>query len=262
MAPTNRPDAGRPDPDALLAAFRRETAGRLKVFLGAAPGVGKTYAMLQNARRLKDEGVDVVIGLVETHGRAETSALVEGLEVLPRRRIEYHGRDARGIRSGRGADAQAQADRRRRTRPHQRSGQPSSQALAGRAGAARRRRQRMDGAQHPASRESRRRRFSHYRRRGSRDRSRPGLAGGRRRRSGRSHAGRAHPATERRQGLCAGNGSPGDPEFLHPGQPDGLARIGAAPHRRARRRSDGRLSAPEGDRRSVGLRASARLCRT
>jgi two-component system sensor histidine kinase KdpD len=76
--PTRR---GRPDPDALLAAFRRETAGRLKVFLGAAPGVGKTYAMPQNARRLKDEGVDLVIGLVETHGRAETSALVHGLEV-------------------------------------------------------------------------------------------------------------------------------------------------------------------------------------
>src|ERR1700723_3345024 len=54
MAQINRPDAGRPDPDALLAAFRRETAGRLKVFLGAAPGVGKTYAMLQNARRLNE----------------------------------------------------------------------------------------------------------------------------------------------------------------------------------------------------------------
>src|ERR1700729_81116 len=92
MAQINRPDAGRPDPDALLAAFRRETAGRLKVFLGAAPGVGKTYAMLQNARRLKNEGVDVVIGLVETHGRAETSALIEGLEIFPRRKIEYHGR--------------------------------------------------------------------------------------------------------------------------------------------------------------------------
>ena len=92
MAPSNRPDDGRPDPDALLAAFRRETAGRLKVFVGAAPGVGKTYAMLQNARRLKDEGVDVVVGLVETHGRAETSALVDGLEVLPRRKVEYHGR--------------------------------------------------------------------------------------------------------------------------------------------------------------------------
>ena len=92
MAPASRPDDGRPDPDALLAAFRRETAGRLKVFLGAAPGVGKTYAMLQNARRLKDEGVDVVVGLVETHGRAETSALVHGLEVLPRRMVEHRGR--------------------------------------------------------------------------------------------------------------------------------------------------------------------------
>src|SRR5271166_6705602 len=92
MAAASRPDDGRPDPDALLAAFRRETAGRLKVFVGAAPGVGKTYAMLQNARRLKHEGVDVVVGLVETHGRAETSALVHGLEVLPRRKVEYHGR--------------------------------------------------------------------------------------------------------------------------------------------------------------------------
>src|ERR1700759_4766384 len=92
MAPSNRTDAARPDPDALLAAFRRESAGRLKVFLGAARGVGTTYAMLQNARRLKNEGVDIVIGLVETHGRAETSALVDGLEILPRRNVMYHGR--------------------------------------------------------------------------------------------------------------------------------------------------------------------------
>jgi len=92
MAQLSRPDDGRPDPDALLAAFRRETSGKLKVFLGAAPGVGKTYAMLQGARRLKDEGVDVVVGLVETHGRAETGALLEGLEVLPRRIVDYRGR--------------------------------------------------------------------------------------------------------------------------------------------------------------------------
>ena len=91
MAQSSRPDGGRPDPDALLAAARRETVGRLKVFLGAAPGVGKTYAMLQSARRLKDEDVDIVIGLVETHGRAETGALLEGLEVLPRRIVEYRG---------------------------------------------------------------------------------------------------------------------------------------------------------------------------
>src|SRR5271157_5569102 len=92
MAQSSRPDDARPNPDALLAAFRRETSGRLKVFLGAAPGVGKTFAMLQGARRLKEEGVDVVIGLVETHGRAETGALLEGLEVLPRRIVEYRGR--------------------------------------------------------------------------------------------------------------------------------------------------------------------------
>jgi two-component system, OmpR family, sensor histidine kinase KdpD len=82
----------RPDPDALLALAGREARGRLWVFLGAAPGVGKTYAMLQRARALKRDGVDVVIGLVETHGRSETAALVEGLEVLPRRKVEYRGR--------------------------------------------------------------------------------------------------------------------------------------------------------------------------
>ena len=89
---SDRFEERRPDPDALLALVGREERGKLKVFLGAAPGVGKTYAMLQGARRLKAEGVDVIIGLVETHGRAETVALVEGLDVLPRRQVEYRGR--------------------------------------------------------------------------------------------------------------------------------------------------------------------------
>jgi two-component system sensor histidine kinase KdpD len=88
---THERDA-RPDPDALLALSGKETRGRLKVFLGAAPGVGKTFAMLQGAQRLKAEGIDVVLGLVETHGRGETLALVDGLEVLPRRHVEHHGR--------------------------------------------------------------------------------------------------------------------------------------------------------------------------
>ncbi|HET9070052.1 MAG TPA: two-component sensor histidine kinase, partial [Amaricoccus sp.] len=82
----------RPSPDALLEEALRETRGRLKIFLGAAPGVGKTYAMLASARARRDDGLDVAIGVVETHGRAETGALVAGFEVIPRRRIPYKGR--------------------------------------------------------------------------------------------------------------------------------------------------------------------------
>lgn len=81
----------RPSPDALLHAARREGRGRLKVFLGAAPGVGKTYEMLLEAAAKRREGIDVVIGVVETHGRRETQALVEGLEIVPRRILDYKG---------------------------------------------------------------------------------------------------------------------------------------------------------------------------
>ena len=84
--------AERPSPEAMLAEAAREARGRLKVFLGAAPGVGKTYAMLEAAQRRKREGVDVVVAVVETHGRVETEALLAGLEVLPRRELEYRGR--------------------------------------------------------------------------------------------------------------------------------------------------------------------------
>src|SRR2546427_9722611 len=81
--------AVRPDPDALLARVQREEAkakrGKLKVFFGATAGVGKTYAMLEDARALKARGVDVVVGYVEPHGRAETEALLEGPERLPYR---------------------------------------------------------------------------------------------------------------------------------------------------------------------------------
>ena len=83
----------RPSPDALLEAARREdkSRGRLKVFLGAAPGVGKTYEMLLSARARFLEGADVVVGIVETHGRLETQALLDGFEVIPRKKIEYRG---------------------------------------------------------------------------------------------------------------------------------------------------------------------------
>jgi two-component system sensor histidine kinase KdpD len=83
----------RPSPEALLEAARREEgrAGKLRIFVGAAPGVGKTYEMLLQARARKKDGYDIVAGIVETHGRRETEALLEGLEVIPRRRLEYRG---------------------------------------------------------------------------------------------------------------------------------------------------------------------------
>jgi len=78
--------------DALLGSLQRERGGQLKVFLGAAPGVGKTYTMLNAARELRRQDVDVVVGLVESHGRAETQALLDGLEVLPRQTLTYKDR--------------------------------------------------------------------------------------------------------------------------------------------------------------------------
>src|ERR1700689_1227605 len=82
----------RPSPEALLQQARQEGRGRLKVFLGAAPGVGKTYEMLSQARQRKLEGVDVVIGVVETHGRVETDLLTKSLEKIPKKRAAYKGR--------------------------------------------------------------------------------------------------------------------------------------------------------------------------
>src|SRR5579883_1171453 len=88
------PNAGpeRPSPESLLQQAAAEKRGRLKVFLGAAPGVGKTYAMLESAHRRLRENVDVVVGLVETHGRTETDRLTQGLEILPRKQTEYRDR--------------------------------------------------------------------------------------------------------------------------------------------------------------------------
>jgi two-component system, OmpR family, sensor histidine kinase KdpD len=84
----------RPSPEALLEQAQREegATGKLKIFVGAAPGVGKTYKMLEEARAKRKDGVDVAVGVVETHGRAETEALLAGLEVIPRRRVDYRGR--------------------------------------------------------------------------------------------------------------------------------------------------------------------------
>jgi len=81
----------RPSPDALLENARREGRGRLKIFLGAAPGVGKTYEMLMSGRARQADGLEVVVGVVETHGRKETQALLDGFEIVPRVRVPYKG---------------------------------------------------------------------------------------------------------------------------------------------------------------------------
>ncbi|RVC60057.1 two-component sensor histidine kinase, partial [Mesorhizobium sp. M4B.F.Ca.ET.088.02.2.1] len=90
--PDARSNETRPSPDALLEHAEREERGRLRIFLGAAPGVGKTYEMLMAGRARLADGIDVVIGIVETHGRKETQALVEGYELIPRRQVDYKGR--------------------------------------------------------------------------------------------------------------------------------------------------------------------------
>jgi two-component system sensor histidine kinase KdpD len=81
----------RPRPEDFLELVQKSKRGRLKLYIGFAAGVGKTYRMLEEAHELRERGVDVVVGFIETHGRAETAALIEGLEVVPRRQIEYRG---------------------------------------------------------------------------------------------------------------------------------------------------------------------------
>src|ERR1700694_1074920 len=86
----------RPDPEALLERMRREehaaARGKVKIFFGASAGVGKTYAMLSAARRVREQGRDVVVGVVETHGRSETAAFLDGLEALPPKEIPHKER--------------------------------------------------------------------------------------------------------------------------------------------------------------------------
>jgi two-component system, OmpR family, sensor histidine kinase KdpD len=85
------PERTRPTGEQMLAKLHTEQRARLRIYIGAAPGVGKTYSMIEDAHTLRDEGVDVVIGFVETHGRADTQARVADLEIVPRRQIDYRG---------------------------------------------------------------------------------------------------------------------------------------------------------------------------
>ena len=128
-------DDSRPNPDQLLARVQAEekqqTRGKLKIFLGYAAGVGKTYAMLDAAaHERKGAGIDVVIAYVETHGRAETEALLQGLERIPRRQVEYRGATLPEMDVDAVPRAQATTRPRGRTRPHECARFAPSQTLS------------------------------------------------------------------------------------------------------------------------------------
>ncbi len=250
----------RPDPDLLLAKVKRQEAearrGKLRIYFGSSAGVGKTYAMLAAARKLKQEGRDVLVGIVETHGRAETAALLVDLPSLPPKSIPYRGKDLSEFDLDAAllrapslilVDELAHSNVQGRTPP---------EALAGRRGAAGGRHRRIHHAECAA--------FGKPQRRGRRDHQCAGVGdragygvrrcrgGGAGRHPGRGTAG----AVEGRQGVRAAPSGAGGEQFLSQGQFDGSAGAGAAPHRRPRR---GRCSSLPG-RQIDRLRLENRQC--
>ena len=213
----------RPDPDALVAAAAREGRGRLKVFLGAAPGVGKTYEMLAAARRLHDGGADVLIGVVETHGRAETEAQIGGLPILPYRQVPYRGQMLQEF------DVDAALARRpglllvdelaHTNAPGSRHGQ----AVGGRERAAGRRHHGLGHAERAASRKPERGRGAHHRRARFRDAARPGAGGRQRGRADRHSPRRAAGPAARGPHLSSGCGRAGAGWVFQRRQPGGAA---------------------------------------
>ena len=174
--------------------------GQLRVYLGAAPGVGKTYKMLEEGRR-RERGTDVVVGYVETHGRKHTEAMLGGLEVMPRVEINYRGHHVH--RDGRRRDPGPRPRGRagRRAGAHQHPRQPQRQALAGHPGAARRRDDRDHHGQRPAPGVDQRRRPADHRRAAAGDRAGRDRPPGRADRAGRHGPGGAAPADGARQHL-------------------------------------------------------------
>ena len=178
--------------------------GTLRVYLGAAPGVGKTFAMLDEGRRRHERGTDVVVGFVETHGRAETAAqLARPRGDAPAADRPTGARSSRRWTSTPCSRAGAARGPGRRAGPHQRARLPPREALAGRRGAPRRRHRRDLHRQRAAPRVAQRRGGAHHRRRPARDRARRGGARGRPDRAGRHEPRGAAPAHGPRQHLPA-----------------------------------------------------------
>ncbi len=122
----------RPTADALLARIKEQDRARLRIYIGAAPGVGKTYEMLQEAHALRARGLDVVVGYVETYGRGDTEAQLKDLEVVPRRKVDYRGVTMEEMDVDAIVRRKPAGVRRRRARAHERAGQPPREALRGR----------------------------------------------------------------------------------------------------------------------------------
>lgn len=233
-------DARTQQADALIGELQREHGGRLTVFLGAAPGVGKTYAMLSRARERLRQGMDVVAGVVETHGRSETAALLDGLPLLPRTRINYQGRELEEL------DLDALLARKPKLAlidepgPSQRAGQPARAALAGHRRTARCRYRCLHHGQHPAPGKPQRHRAAHHRRARVRNRARCGVRPPARHRAGGPAAARTDRAPAAGQGVSARAGDAGLAGVLFAFQPHRAARVGDADRGRPRRQRPAR----------------------
>ncbi len=236
----------RPTADALLARLKDRERPRLRVYIGAAPGVGKTYEMLQEAHALRARGLDVVVGVVETYGRRDTEAQIRDLEVIPRRKIEYRGVVLEEMDVDAHHQAPAPGVRGRRAGTHERRRQPEREALPGRARDSRCRHPRHDGGEHPAPRDAERRRRQGDRRartgNGARYVPRPRRRSHQRRRDGR---GAPQPAS-RGKDLPPGESRAGAHQFLPQGQPVDAARAGAARGGRRSGRESRELPSPGG----------------
>ena len=222
--------------------------GELRIYLGMAPGAGKTFAMLGEARRRLDRGTDVVVGLVETHGRAKTAALLDGPGGRP-----PPVRPERARRDGprRGARPQTRGRARRRARPHQRARIPAPQALAGRGGPAGRGHRRDLHGERPAPRVAQRRRRADHRCAPTGDGARRGRPPRGTARAGRHHPRGAAAPARARQRLRRREGRRRARELLPAGQPHRAPGAGAAVGgRRGRRR---RAALPHRAERAGGL---------
>ena len=243
----------RPSPDALLESAEREARGRLKIFLGAAPGVGKTYEMLLAGRARRADGADVVLGIVETHGRPETEALLDGFEIVPRLRLGYRGRELDEMDLDAIIARPSPARAGRRTRPQQTSraaGIRSATSTSRNCSTVASTVYTTLNIQHVESLNDVVARITRIRVRETVPDSI--IDRGRRHRDHRPDAGRSHQAAARGQGLPGEDRRPRHGQLFLAGQPHRPARAGVETYRPTRRRTARQPYASPRHRRTVG----------